>query len=99
MDIVRRINDFLGLKDWSARRLALESEIPKTVIYRILAHEISPTFEHIEKICAAFNISTEEFFCISITHEVDETILLKQYRRLNKDEKKTIILLIQAMKK
>jgi len=98
MDIVRRINDFLGLKDWSARRLALESEIPKTVIYRILAHEISPTFEHIEKICSAFNVTVEEFFNISFTPKAEEVELIKCYRKLNTDSKRMIVIIIKQMK-
>lgn len=98
MDIVRRINDFLGLKDWSARRLALESEIPKTVIYRILAHEISPTFEHIEKICSAFNVTVEEFFNISFTPKAEEVELIKYYRKLNTDSKRIIVIIIKQMK-
>ena len=98
MDIVKRINDFLGLKDWSARRLALESEIPKTVIYRILAHEISPTFEHIEKICSAFNVTVEEFFNISFTPKAEEVELIKYYRKLNTDSKRMIVIIIKQMK-
>ena len=98
MDIVRRINDFLGLKDWSARRLALESEIPKTVIYRILAHEVSPTFEHIEKICSAFNVTVEEFFNISFTPKAEEVELIKYYRKLNTDSKRMIVIIIKQMK-
>ena len=98
MDIVRRINDFLGLKDWSARRLALESEIPKTVIYRILAHEISPTFEHIEKICSAFNVTVEEFFCTSFTKTADEVVLINSYRKMNKESKKMLKYIIEVMK-
>ena len=88
MDIVRRINDFLGLKDWSARRLALESEIPKTVIYRILAHEVSPTFEHIEKICSAFNVTVEQFFNISLTPKAEEVVLISVYRKLDLERKR-----------
>ena len=98
MDIVRRINDFLGLKDWSARRLALESGIPKTVIYRILAHEVSPTFEHIEKICSAFNVTVEEFFNISFTPKAEEVELIKYYRKLNTDSKRMIVIIIKQMK-
>ena len=98
MDIVRRINDFLGLKDWSARRLALESGIPKTVIYRILAHEISPTFEHIEKICSAFNVTVEEFFNASFTRTADEVVLINSYRKLSKESKKMLRYMIEAMK-
>ena len=98
MDIVRRINDFLGLKDWSARRLALESEIPKTVIYRILAHEISPTFEHIEKICSAFNVTVEEFFNMSFTPKAEEVELIKYYRKLNVNSKRMIVIIIKQMK-
>jgi transcriptional regulator with XRE-family HTH domain len=98
MDIVRRINDFLGIKDWSARHLALESGIPKTVIYRILAHEISPTFEQIEKICNAFNVTVEEFFYISFAPKADEVVLLNSYRKLNNQSKKMLIYMIEAMK-
>lgn len=98
MDIIRRINDFLGLKDWSARRLALESGIPKTVIYRILAHEVSPSFEQIEKICSAFDVEVEEFFNTSFTKTADEVILINNYRRLNNESKKMIRYMIEAMK-
>ena len=98
MDIVRRINDFLGLKDWSARRLALESEIPKTVIYRILAHEISPTFEHIEKICSAFNVTVEEFFNISFTPKAEETVLISVYRKLDSERKRIALLMIEQLR-
>lgn len=98
MDIVRRINDFLGLKDWSARRLALESGIPKTVIYRILAHEISPTFEHIEKICSAFNVTVEEFFNISFTPKAEETVLISVYRKLDSERKRIALLMIEQLR-
>lgn len=98
MDIIERINDFLGAKDWSGRRLALESRIPKTVIYRILAKEISPTFEQIEKICAGLNITFEDFFNISLTLKADEVEVLKHYRKLNNDSKRAITTLIKQMK-
>ena len=98
MDIVRRINDFLGLKDWSARRLALESGIPKTVIYRILAHEISPTFEHIEKICSAFNVTVEEFFCITMAPKAEEAMLISVYRKLDLERKRIALLMIEQLR-
>lgn len=98
MDIIRRINDFLGLKDWSARRLALESGIPKTVIYRILAHEVSPTFEQIEKICSAFSLTVEEFFNVSFAKTADEVVLINNYRKLSKESKRILIYMIETMK-
>lgn len=98
MDIIRRINDFLGLKDWSARRLALESGIPKTVIYRILAHEVSPTFEQIEKICSAFNVTVEEFFCTTTTPKAEEVMLISIYRKLDLQSKKIALLMIEQLR-
>lgn len=98
MDIIRRINDFLGLKDWSARRLALESGIPKTVIYRILAHEVSPSFEQIEKICSAFDVTVEEFFNVSFTKTADEVALINSYRKINNESKKMLRYMIEALK-
>lgn len=98
MDIIRRINDFLGLKDWSARRLALESGIPKTVIYRILAHEVSPTFEQIEKICSAFSVTIEDFFNVSFTKTADEVALINSYRKINNESKKMLRYMIEALK-
>lgn len=98
MDIIKRINDLLAVKDWSIHQLSLECDVPRSTLYRIMAHELSPTFAQIEKICDAFNITVEDFFCVSITPKADETVLLKSYRELNKDGKKTLLLLVQAIK-
>lgn len=98
MDIIKRINDLLAIKDWSIHQLSLECDVPRSTLYRIMAHELSPTFAQIEKICDAFNITVENFFCVSITPKADEVILLKNFRELNKDGKKTLLLLVQALK-
>ena len=98
MDIIKRINDLLAVKDWSIHQLSLECDVPRSTLYRIMAHELSPTFAQIEKICDAFNITVEDFFCVSITPKADEIVLLKFYRELNKGGKKTVLLLVQAIK-
>lgn len=98
MDIIKRINDLLAVKDWSIHQLSLECDVPRSTLYRIMAHELSPTFAQIEKICDAFNITVEDFFCVSFAPKADETILLKSFRELNNDGKKTVLLLIQAMR-
>ena len=97
MDIIKRINDLLAVKDWSIHQLSLECDVPRSTLYRIMAHELSPTFAQIEKICDAFNITVEDFFCISIAPKADEIILLKAFRELSKDGKKTLLLLAQTM--
>ena len=98
MDIIKRINDLLGVKDWSIHQLSLECDVPRSTLYRIMAHELSPTFSQIEKICDAFDITVEDFFCVSNMPKADEVILLKNFRELSKDGKKTLLLLVQAMK-
>jgi transcriptional regulator with XRE-family HTH domain len=98
MDIIKRINDLLAVKDWSIHQLSLECDVPRSTLYRIMAHELSPTFTQIEKICDAFNITVEDFFCVSVTPKADEIILLKIFRELSKDGKKTILLLIESIK-
>jgi transcriptional regulator with XRE-family HTH domain len=98
MDIIKRINDLLAVKDWSIHQLSLECDVPRSTLYRIMAHELSPSFDQIEKICDAFDITVEDFFCISIAPKADEIILLKAFRELSKDGKKTLLLLVQAMK-
>ena len=99
MDIIKRINDLLGVKDWSIHQLSLECDVPRSTLYRIMAHELSPTFSQIEKICDAFDITVEDFFCISIAPKADEVLLLKTFRELSKDGKKTLLRLVQAIKK
>ena len=98
MDIIKRINDLLAVKDWSIHQLSLECDVPRSTLYRIMAHELSPTFAQIEKICDAFNITVEDFFCISITPKADEVILLRDFRELSKDGRKTVLLLVQSIK-
>ncbi|MDD3130082.1 MAG: helix-turn-helix transcriptional regulator [Candidatus Izemoplasmatales bacterium] len=97
MDIIKRINDLLVAKYWSIHQLFLECDASRSTLYRIMAHELSPTFAQIEKICDAFNISVEDFFCVSNAPKADEVILLKNFRELSKDGKKTLLLLIQGM--
>lgn len=98
MDIIKRVNDLLAVKDWSIHQLSLECDVPRSTLYRIMAHELSPSFDQIEKICDAFDITVEDFFCISIAPKADEIILLKAFRELSKDGKKMLLLLVQAMK-
>ena len=98
MDIIKRINDLLAVKDWSIHQLSLECDVPRSTLYRIMAHELSPTFAQIEKICDAFNITVEDFFCISIAPKADEIVLINSYRKLNSDSKRTALIIIQQMK-
>ena len=98
MDIIKRINDLLAVKDWSIHQLSLECDVPRSTLYRIMAHELSPTFAQIEKICDAFNITVEDFFCVSVTPKADEIILLKTFRELSKSEKKMFLYMIRTLK-
>ena len=98
MDIIKRINDLLAIKDWSIHQLSLECDVPRSTLYRIMAHEFSPTYEQIEKIVDGFGITIDEFFCVSLTPEADEVLLLKTYRELGKDAKKILFHMIQSMK-
>ena len=98
MDIIKRINDLLAEKDWSIHQLSLECDVSRSTLYRILSHEISPSFEQIEKICDGFNITVEEFFCVSFAPRADEVLLLKTYRELGKDAKKILLNMIHSMK-
>ena len=98
MDIIKRINDLLAVKDWSIHQLSLECDVPRSTLYRIMAHELSPTFAQTEKICDAFNITVEEFFCVSFAPKADEVILINNYRKLNNDSKRMILIIVQQMK-
>lgn len=98
MDIVKRINDLLGSKDWSIHQLSLESDVPRSVLYRIMAHEVSPTYETITKICDGFDITVSEFFNEEKTPLADEVLLLHSYRCLSKNSKKVILIMIKQLK-
>lgn len=98
MDIIKRINDLLGAKDWSIHQLSLECDVPRSTLYRIMAHELSPTFAQIEKICDAFGITVNEFFSEGITPHGDEVILLSGYRKLATESKKMLRYIIENMK-
>lgn len=98
MDIVKRINDLLGSKDWSIHQLSLESDVPRSVLYRVMAHEVSPTYETIIKICDGFSITISEFFNEEKTPQADEVLLLNRYRSLDKNSKKVILIMIDNLK-
>lgn len=98
MDIAKRINDICAAKDWSIHQLALECDISRSALYRIISHDVSPTFEQIEKICEGFNIAVSEFFNEDLTPNGDEVILLSNYRKLTGDSKKMVRYMIENMK-
>ena len=98
MDIIKRINDLLAVKDWSIHQLSLECDVPRSTLYRIMAHELSLTFAQIEKICDGFDITVCNFFNDVAAPEGDEALLIDAYRKLNGYSKKVIIVIINNMK-
>lgn len=56
-----RVEELLKEKNWSRKRLAKESKIPKSTIYNMMRDRNEPKFETFFEIIDGFHISLGEF--------------------------------------
>lgn len=58
-----RIRQLMNERKWNDYKLAQSAGIPKSTISSLFERNNAPTVGTLEKICAAFGISVEQFFC------------------------------------
>lgn len=97
MDIQKRINDLCQNKNWTLYQLSVRAGLSANTVYSWKKKNIIPTIPVIEKICDAFEISLEQFFCGFVgTMTKEERELLEVWQSLSDIEKKAINNLIET---
>lgn len=92
-DVLSRIEALLQYNHWSLYKLSKESGIPYSSLNNLFNRNTCPTIPTLEKICAGFKISLNEFFDFynnplrntEITNEQQE--IINAYEALSKAKK------------
>ena len=82
-DVLNRIQYFLDYKHWSIYKLAQESGLPYSSLNNIFNRKTCPTLPTLERICAGFHISLEDFFSFDKNPLKSEALTDREQRILN----------------
>lgn len=97
--ILKKINYYMKLRNWSIYKLAKEADIPYSSLNSMFLKNTQPTIPTLKKICAGMNITMSDFFSDNHSDEIpfvevseDEQELLKLYNDLSKSDKDRFLL-------
>lgn len=91
IDTVKRINELMDIKGWSAYELSNQTRISTNAIYDWNKIGAVPTLANIIKICDAMEISLEYFFCNGrYAYTEEENRILNKRSALTAFEKNTV---------
>lgn len=102
MDIAKTLKSYRHLRNLTGEELAKLSGTGQSTISSIERGKQSPTLETLEQICKALNINVVDFIATSSMHHPttpsnDELLLIELYRKLTKEEKDALLVLIQSL--
>ena len=100
MDVLKKINKLRLDRNWSVYKLSVESGVSQSTLTNMFNRETLPSITTLESICAAFSITMSEFF----TEETDDVKLsdshvLELYHAIPKESQRTLVELMQQLKK
>ncbi len=100
MDVLKKINKLRLDRDWSVYKLSVESGVSQSTLTNMFNRETLPSITTLESICAAFSMTMSEFF----EEEADEqrltdANLLQLYHSIPRESQKTVVELMQQLKK
>ncbi len=99
-EIILRLNKLLNRKGWSRYELAKKTGISANSVYGWSNFKKMPSFANLEKICAAANITIEQFFYDEGADKLsaEEHELLSDWATLSNKEKQAVYSAIEAFK-
>lgn len=99
INLVDRINELLDKKGWTAYELSKQTGISTNTIYDWNKGAV-PSLTNVIKICEAFDITIEQFFCGIESYKLteDENKILQEWLLLSKLEKDAILNIIETFK-
>ena len=96
IDVAARISELMQAKNWTSYKLAEKTNISTNAIYDWFKSGATPTLANIVKVCDAFDISLEFFFCGGREYTEEERRVVGKWVGLNDFEKRTVKSLIDA---
>ena len=100
-DVLARIQELCKQRSWTYYRLAKEADIPYSTLSTMLRKTNAPTIHTLQKLCAGFGISLEQFFaCEENTAPLsqDQFTLLNEWNQLDDSSKELALAYIQGLK-
>ena len=100
MQIGSRIKELRKSRNFSALEMAMKSQISQSYLYELESNIKSPSFETLEKICAALHISLSDFFNSNIFElppANEDNSLSKRYYQLSPTNRRLLDKMIEFM--
>ena len=102
-DVIKRIQDLLQFKHWTAYKLAKEADISYSNLNNILNRKSCPSIATLEKICIGFDISLSEFFTFKenplLDNQISETHqdMINSYESLSAKNKELLLAYLRGL--
>lgn len=100
MDILNRIRQLMGNRDWSEYRLAKEARLSQSTISNMFQRNTLPSIPTLEAICSAFGITMAQFFSTGMDMAAlsdEQQALLKRWALLTDAQRNALMQLLESM--
>ena len=100
-DVLARIQELCELRSWTYYRLAKEADIPYSTLNTMLRKTNAPTVHTLQKLCAGFGITLEQFFSTadkSVAFSQDQCKFLAEWNQLDDAGKQLALAYMQGLR-
>lgn len=100
MDALKRINELMEDRGWTAYRLGKEAGLPSSTINNMFKRHNMPTISTLEAICNAFNITVARFFIDTDEPGIltpEQVQVLSKWDRMSDRQKQALLALMDTM--
>jgi DNA-binding helix-turn-helix protein len=98
MDVLKRIEELRIQKGWTMYKLSNEADLTPSTLANMYARGTSPSIATLTNICRALGISLSDFFKED-SEETDKNTLVQKFDKLNDEQQKAVITIIDGMQK
>lgn len=94
MNILSKIKELQGARDWTDYKLSQESGVPLTTLSAIFSRRNTPKLDTLQSICNAFGLTLAQFFLEDEKIEVlsdSEKQMLQAFRKLSPKQQQALI--------
>lgn len=98
MDVGRRIIALREEKGWTTNRLANQCGLSQSFVRSVELGERGISVEKLSLICDSLGISLRSFFDLPREGEDREEVLLRFFRRLNKEQQEGLVAFLEMLK-
>ena len=98
MDVLKRIEELRIKKGWTMYKLSNEADLTPSTLANMYARGTGPSVATLTNICWALGISLSDFFKEN-SEEADKNTLVRKFDKLNDEQQKAVITIIDGMQK